>query len=719
MIELSILGSTKLNKEDGNLDHSFVTGPKRLALLSYLLMVRPRGFNRRDKLVAVFWPDLGQQSARNALSNMLYHIREVLGKDVVINRGTQEVSIDTGKIWCDALAFEEACEIGSYREGLDLYRDDLLQGLHVSDVSNEFQSWLDSERERLRMMAAEASWALAEEAEQADRPTSARIWAQKAVAHTGLSEEAYKRLMALLDRTGDQAAAIKVFREFSERYKEEWDMAPGQELVQLAQKIRNRATSAEKEKEKTAQIHTRSIAVLPFETLGADKPSQFTIGLHGDMITRLSNISDIQVISRTSVRQYADARKTVREIGHELNATWLLEGEVQEHGGEVRLNIRLIYARDDLQIWSRDYRRELTTENLFNIQTEITIEVADALKVELTPEEQRRLERKPTQNLAAYRLYMQGWTWLEQRTEKGMYRALEHFDQALGQDPDFALAMTGRALALLGLFGYGFSAADEVLPEAEELIVQVLDTDPKLAEAHAALGLLHTSRNQGPEAVKALKKAIELRPGYANAHNKLSWIYQLLGKRHKALESAKNAVEVDPYSPEAVINLSFSLLINGKKKRALSNVQRVRALQPTWTTAPFYEGIIRYHLGEYRQSKELLQDITVAWAGEGPKAVKALAELQMGQKASVFEHLNYIRDMGDYFATGLILAALGKKEQSVSAFEHIEHWDAWPTLSLHHLFPEQIDILKNELGFETVMAKMRQYWGIDEVTQEI
>lgn len=122
MIQFHLLGSTVIQKDKQALEQSILAGSKRLALFSYLLLAKPRGYHRRDILISIFWPDLGQKSARNALSNIIYHIRDALGKDIIQNRGSEEIVVNSDKIWCDALAFDEALEKGQYKRALDLYR---------------------------------------------------------------------------------------------------------------------------------------------------------------------------------------------------------------------------------------------------------------------------------------------------------------------------------------------------------------------------------------------------------------------------------------------------------------------------------------------------------------------------------------------------------------------------------------------------------------------
>lgn len=720
MIELRVLGSTLLQKDYTSIGYSILAGPKRLAILIYLVLHHPQGFIRRDELIAIFWPESGQKRARNALSNILYHIREALGKDIIINRGTEEIGPNSDKIWCDSIAFEEALDKDNLLKAIDLYHGDLLPGFHITDGSNEFNSWLDGERGRLRQLAAEASWQLAEEARMNNNFNSACRWAKKAASHREYSEEVQAQLMTFLNSIGYRGDALDVYAEFSRRLQRDWEMRPSTEIKAIAEEIRNQPKIGAPnfmQKDRKGSME-RSIAILPFDTPGSKKSTAFTNGIHGDLLTRLSAVGDVQVISRTSVRKYRNTHKTVKEIGNELNANWLLEGDVQESSGKIQLNVRLINARNDIQHWSKNYRRKLTAENLFIIQGKITKEIADALKAELTPEEKKQMEQQPTENLAAYRLYMQGFSWLEQRTEKGIRRALDYFDQAIEQDSTFGLAMTGSALALLALYGYGFEVKDEVLAEAEVLIRQALQQDEDLTEARSALGLLHCERHEGPEAIRQLKRAIEIRPGYANAHNKLSWVSQLTGKKKQALESAKKAVELDPFSPESVVNLAFSKLINDKKEDALTEVRHVRKLQPTWSTGPFYEAVILYHQEKYAEARKLLQNLTVTWTSEGSRTVLALTDIKLGNKSSVQNHLSYLQDKEDYFSIGLLQAALGEKEKALNAFECIESWGAWPTLSLNHLFSEDLAILEEEPVFRNVFNKMRRNWGVNEITKE-
>src|SRR5919109_219847 len=172
MIELRTLGSLDLISADGTPFDSVLTQPRRTALLCYLSLASPRGFRRRDTLLALFWPEHNAEKARHALRQSVYFLRHALGAAAVVSRGDDELAVAPDRVRCDAAEFERAIDEGRLEAALALYRGELLPGFHVSDAP-EFERWLDAERSRLRQRAAEAAWALAEARERDGNPEPA------------------------------------------------------------------------------------------------------------------------------------------------------------------------------------------------------------------------------------------------------------------------------------------------------------------------------------------------------------------------------------------------------------------------------------------------------------------------------------------------------------------------------------------------------------------
>ncbi len=243
MIEFRALGTLELKDSDGRELRAILTRAKRLALLSYLAFARPRGFHRRDTLVALLWPELDHEHARGALRQALYYLREALGRDVVAARGDEEIGLDGERISCDAVSFENLAGQGAYAEALRLYRGDFLPGFHLAEAS-DFEQWLDGERERLRRKAAATAWRLAAEEETKGNAVGAAALARRAVEWLPYEETGIRRLIELLDRIGDRSAAMQVYEEFSRRVARDLELDVSAETRALVDAVRNAPTPA-------------------------------------------------------------------------------------------------------------------------------------------------------------------------------------------------------------------------------------------------------------------------------------------------------------------------------------------------------------------------------------------------------------------------------------------------------------------------------------------
>jgi TolB-like protein/DNA-binding SARP family transcriptional activator/Flp pilus assembly protein TadD len=243
MIELHLLGSVDLKGSEGETLLSALAQPKRMALLAYLAAAHPNGCHRRDKLLGLFWPESDQEHGRGALRKTVFRLRRSLGEEVIVSRGDEDLGLAEGAVWCDAVAFEGALEAGRLEEALDLYRGDLLDGFFLSEAP-EFDRWLESERERLRSRAAEAAWRLAERSEAVGSGVQAATWAKKAVSFAPDDEGTLRRLLELLDRVGDRAAAVKEYEAFARRLRDEYEAEPSPETQALIAAIREREVAA-------------------------------------------------------------------------------------------------------------------------------------------------------------------------------------------------------------------------------------------------------------------------------------------------------------------------------------------------------------------------------------------------------------------------------------------------------------------------------------------
>jgi DNA-binding SARP family transcriptional activator len=240
MIELRTLGELELKGSDRRELRTILAQPKRLALLTYLAVSAHR--QRRDSVVALFWPDLDTDHARSALRQALRFIRRELGDGVLNGRSEGELGLYEGTLWCDAAAFMAACEAGRLAQGLELYRGDFLEGFFVSGAAPAFDHWLDAKRTGLRNLAVEAARALAERCEAAGDATGAISWARRAFDLSPDAEHTLRQLIRLLERLDERAVAVHMYDAFARRLATEHQVEPSLETQDLMQAIRRRAT---------------------------------------------------------------------------------------------------------------------------------------------------------------------------------------------------------------------------------------------------------------------------------------------------------------------------------------------------------------------------------------------------------------------------------------------------------------------------------------------
>jgi TolB-like protein/Tfp pilus assembly protein PilF len=297
----------------------------------------------------------------------------------------------------------------------------------------------------------------------------------------------------------------------------------------------------------TAAYPKDRVAILPFRSMSPDPNDEyFAEGMTEEIISTVSGISGLEVISRTSVMGYKGTTKKVKEIGRELEVGAVLEGSFRKAGNKIRVTTQLIDVAGDKHLWAQNYDREL--DNVFAVQSDIAQRVAEALKVRILTAEKERIEKKPTENAAAYTLYLRGRSVWNKRGLEDMKKAMEYFELAVHEDPGFALGYAGMADCAILLRNNLKVDPEENLKKAKVMLEKALQLDPSLAEAHATYGNVLASEYDLRRAEEEFRRAIELKPSYATAHQ---WYAEVLRKNlrwEEALHEIERAVELDPLS---------------------------------------------------------------------------------------------------------------------------------------------------------------------------
>src|SRR6476646_9411161 len=324
----------------------------------------------------------------------------------------------------------------------------------------------------------------------------------------------------------------------------------------------------------------KSIAVLPFDNLSDDKENAyFADGIQDDILTNLSKISDLKVISRTSVMQYKGKAPKVREIGKALGVSTILEGSVRRSGNRVRLNVQLIDATNDEHLWASDYDRDIT--DVFAIQTDLAQKISDALQAKLSPAERSRMERKPTENGEAYLAFVQAHNLSTAVDDFEKLKQSEQlYERAIQLDPMFALAIA-RYSQLESWIVHIFERTTERREKARALAQRALQLQPDLPEAHLAMGFsLYYGDNNFEAALKEFEIAQRDLPNEAEGYFALGAIQRRLGKWQESTDNLEKAVSLNPKDGWVFLNLALNYQMLRDFDAANKTVDRGLQLNP-------------------------------------------------------------------------------------------------------------------------------------------
>ena len=290
-----------------------------------------------------------------------------------------------------------------------------------------------------------------------------------------------------------------------------------------------------------------SIAVLPLENLSGDPEQEyFADGMTDALIADLAKIGALKVISRTSVMQYKGARKPLPEIAHELSVDGVVEGSVLREGDRVRITVQLIEAATDQHLWTERYERELTS--ILALQGEVARAIASKIEVTVSPEEEVRLASARPVAPEVHEAYLKGRYYWNKRTEDGMKRGLEYFQQAINDDPEYAPPYVGLADSFNMIAFYSNAPPMEVYPKAKAAALKALEIDDTIAEAHASLAAAQAGEWDWLAAEREFQRAIELNPSYALGHQWYAGLYlNAVGRLDEATAEFKRA-QLDPLS---------------------------------------------------------------------------------------------------------------------------------------------------------------------------
>jgi TolB-like protein/Tfp pilus assembly protein PilF len=460
-----------------------------------------------------------------------------------------------------------------------------------------------------------------------------------------------------------------------------------------------------------SSVPGKSIAVLPFDNLSRDPDNAyFAEGVQDEILTRLAKVADLKVISRTSTQKYKSAPDNLREIAKQLWVFNILEGSVQRAADQVRVTVQLINAATDAHLWAETYDRKLT--DIFAVESDIAKTIADTLQAKLTGLEKRAIAAQPTDDTEAHEFYLRGRYFWNKRTGPDLRRAIDYFKQAIGKDPNFALAYAGLADSYVLLSAYSAGSPQESLPSAKAAAKKAVELDDTLAEAHTSLGqILLFYDLDFANSTKEFERAITLNPNYATAHHWYGSGPPLsLGEFDRAIAELQRARQLDPLSLIINADLGVGLYTARRYDEAIAQLRKTIEMDPRFYFAHWNLGValelkgeLRDALSEYKKAAELDDDPVVLGLiahaygklGERDKALRLLTQLQ---QLAAHRYVPFGTFAGIYLA-------LGEKDKAIDYLERAFRERGGPEISGLKVDPF-LDPLRGDPRFEALVQKV-------------
>lgn len=462
----------------------------------------------------------------------------------------------------------------------------------------------------------------------------------------------------------------------------------------------------------------RSLAVLPLRPLVSDEDNRLLgLGLADAVITSLSNVRQLAVRATSSIMGFVDAAaRDPVVIGRELRVDGVLEGTVQRIGSQLRVTLQLVSVERGVACWAETFQGSF--RDLFAAQDAIAVEVVTRLRVRLTHREEARLTQRPTHNLEAYRTYVRGRFFWNQRTAADLRRAIERFREAAALDPDYGRAYAGLADALILLPFYGAARPRDSFRQARDAARRAIELDPDLAEAHTSLAYTDFVYSHDWQAAECgFRRALQHGTHYPTAHHWYAFLLTALGRHDEAIQLAHRALELDPLSLVISSDLAMAYYFARSNDDAISHLTSVLEVTPTFGYAHF---ALALSLGQARRNEEavataveatkLLPDSGAAMAvlgyvyglagrtDDARRVLESLAE-DDGRPSTQASH------------RALVLVGLGEYEAAIDALYRGRE-ERSRFVALVGVWPA-FDPLRDEPRFQALLALL----GLDQVPE--
>ena len=416
----------------------------------------------------------------------------------------------------------------------------------------------------------------------------------------------------------------------------------------------------------------RSIAVLPLDNLSHDaEQDYFADGMTDALINNLSKIGALRVISRTSTVQYKATHKPLPEIARELRVDGVVEGSVQRLANQVRITVQLIDGKTDAHLWTRSFDRDLS--NMLALESDVAQAVAGEIQITLTPADVVRFSGSHAISQKAHDAYLRGLYLWNTRTKQGLEQSISFYQQAINEDPQYALAYAGIADSYILLENNGLMPASKANPQMRMAVSKAITIDPNLADAHRLLAQIRETEWNWTGAEEEYKRALALNPGSAKTHHWYAILLVNLKRYDEAILEIGRAVDLEPLSPRLQVNQSYIYYVAGRFDDALK-VLSSPIIRSDDMAARTFSGLIHLKKAEFEAGiAELRANVETARCVDN-LAYLAYAYAIAGRREEALSSVQELQQLAknEYIDPGLMVmiwTGLGENDKALALLQ--------------------------------------------------
>jgi eukaryotic-like serine/threonine-protein kinase len=419
-----------------------------------------------------------------------------------------------------------------------------------------------------------------------------------------------------------------------------------------------------------------SVAVLPFVNgSGGTDGEYLSDGITEGVINDLSQLPKLRVIARSTVFRYKGKDTDPQKVGEGLHVGTVLTGRLQQRGDTVVVQAELMDVADGSQLWGGQFVRK--ADDVYALQSDLSREISEKLRLKLTGEEKQRLAKRYTDNSEAYQLYLKGRYYLNKRSEEGFHKAVESFTQAIEKDPQYAPAYAALSESYFLMGSYLTRPVEEVFPKARDAVAKALQLDDMLGEAHTSLAAIEQFYSwDWTGAGQEYRRALELNPGYATGHQYYADYLSSLGRHEESLAESQRAVELDPLSLIINSDTAQNRMVAGQVDAAIEQMRKALELDPSFAQGHFILGKSYLRKKDFTAAAAEFQK-AISLSSNRIKYVGALGQAyalggRRNEAQRLLKELNERsrQELGYSWAVACIYAGLGENDRAFAALEN-------------------------------------------------